>query len=83
MQVIQHHRNRGMPSGGGGSPQERFICILSWISTEQKNTMLDCSQEGKSYRKTAAAITVVHNPFLSPCADWQTCFVLMILPLAL
>jgi hypothetical protein len=24
MQVIQHHRNRGMPSGGGGCPQERF-----------------------------------------------------------
>jgi len=41
------------------------------------------SQEGKIYRNTATAITVVHNPFLSPCADWQACFVLMIFPLVL
>ena len=37
----------------------------------------------KSQRNTATAITVVHSPFLSPWADWQTCLVRIILPLAL
>jgi len=36
-----------------------------------------------SYKNTATAIVVVQRPFLSPSADWQTFWVLMILPLAL
>ena len=32
---------------------------------------------------TAAAMTVVQSPDLSPCADWQIWVVLMIFPLAL
>jgi len=36
-----------------------------------------------SYKNTATAIVVVQRPFLSPSADWQVCWVLMILPLAL
>ncbi len=28
MQVIQHHRNRGMPSGGGGRPRRAFYMHL-------------------------------------------------------
>jgi hypothetical protein len=28
MQVIQHHRNRGMPSGGDGRPRRAFYMHL-------------------------------------------------------
>ena len=35
------------------------------------------------YKNTATAIVVVQRPFLSPSADWQTFWVLMIFPLAL
>ena len=37
----------------------------------------------KNQRNTATAIVVVQRPFLSPSADWQVFFVLMIFPLAL
>jgi hypothetical protein len=41
------------------------------------------NQYNISYKNTATAIVVVQRPFLSPSADWQTFWVLMILPLAL
>jgi len=59
--------------------------MLKMVFYREKNKIHDgmSSKEGKNQRNTATAITVVHRPFLSPWADWQTCLVRMILPLAL
>ena len=40
-------------------------------------------REVRSYRKTAAAMTVVQRPSITPSAAWQVWVVLMIRPLAL
>ena len=71
MQVIQHHRNRGMPSGGGGSPQERFICILSGISTEQENVFQQLirsilSQSSLNCSNIPEILFLLHIPHIPP-----------------
>jgi len=52
----------------------KFIVPIRALTTKEKK---------KNQIKTAAARVVVHKPFLSPSADWQTFLVLMILPLVL